>query len=530
MIPKIIHQTWKNHDLPVPASMPESWKALNPDWEYRFWTDEQLADFVEEFYPKLWPLYQAADKPVMKADIARYLILHKFGGIYTDIDTTCLAPLSPLENEHRVVLSQEPIEHWAEHSGPRNMPYLVFNGTMVSPAGHPFWEHVMTTLLACEHAKYVLESTGPLMLTGALLSYKNQSEIALHSCHLFNLESGSGVASAAPEFGDYAPLRISMHHWQGSWFTLAKPNKLEWLKRAWAKLGYLLSRGAYLAPEEAKAQVDTERLNKALPGYNPSQLPTISILIPLRDAAPYLEQSFALLDALDYPKDLIKITFCEGESKDNTLALLHSLIAPRKACYRGIEVVEYSTGINIQRHRRTRPDVQKRRRSAIAKVRNHLISEGLNASDDFALWIDIDVCDYPANILHRLLSENARICTPDCTLEPAGRSFDLNAYLRLKDLKDSRYYKNSFGGIFQPPANHYHRRHLHDMRYLERVQLTAVGGTMLLVHAPVHLAGITFPELPYRDLIETEAFAVWAADMGVQAIGLPQVQIIHAPD
>ena len=43
----------------------------------------------------------------------------------------------------------------------------------------------------------------------------------------------------------------------------------------------------------------------------------------------------------------------------------------------------------------------------------------------------------------------------------------------------------------------------------------------------VHRAGITFPELPYGDLLETEAFGKWANDMGINPIGLPQVEIQH---
>jgi hypothetical protein len=52
---------------------------------------------------------------------------------------------------------------------------------------------------------------------------------------------------------------------------------------------------------------------------------------------------------------------------------------------------------------------------------------------------------------------------------------------------------------------------------------------MLLVDASLHRGGLRFPELPYRDHIETEGFGLLARDLGVGAIGLPQVEILHVP-
>ena len=53
--------------------------------------------------------------------------------------------------------------------------------------------------------------------------------------------------------------------------------------------------------------------------------------------------------------------------------------------------------------------------------------------------------------------------------------------------------------------------------------------TMLLVDAAIHRAGLVFPAQPYRRLIETEAFAAAAHDLGIEMIGLPNLEILHAP-
>lgn len=63
-------------------------------------------------YPALWDLFQATTNPVKKADIARYLMMHQFGGVYADIDTECVGSLDILADEERVILSQEPPAHW----------------------------------------------------------------------------------------------------------------------------------------------------------------------------------------------------------------------------------------------------------------------------------------------------------------------------------------------------------------------------------------------------------------------------------
>lgn len=79
---------------------------------------------------------------------------------------------------------------------------MVFSGTFASPAGHPFWPHVMEMLIRCRHAKKsVLDSTGPLMLTGCVESFRHPEMIALHSCHLFNPSDTDGAVSQSEEFG-----------------------------------------------------------------------------------------------------------------------------------------------------------------------------------------------------------------------------------------------------------------------------------------------------------------------------------------
>jgi len=91
-IPKIIHQIWIG-PRPAPIKWIQSW--LNyikkyPNYQYKLWTQPEL----EKFPMINKHLYQREIKPYAKADIARYEILYKYGGIYIDADIIWLGDKS----------------------------------------------------------------------------------------------------------------------------------------------------------------------------------------------------------------------------------------------------------------------------------------------------------------------------------------------------------------------------------------------------------------------------------------------------
>lgn len=523
MIPKIIHQTWRDHNLPVPKAWPESWKRHNPDWEYRLWTDDDLLALVQTNYPELESLYLSYPKPVQRADMARYLILHHHGGVYADIDTECMGPLDVIADDTRIILSQEPVEH-AFHAHHLGMDMLLFNGVMASPAEHPFWRHLSDVMVRCQHGKKnVLDSTGPLLLTGAYGTYADKNAISVSSCHLFNPLNMQLTASPSPRCGDYAHQTLSHHYWSSSWFSRRRLTRRKVLELKLRRAIHRLTRGPVLTRVGMAQQIDSAVLHRPISRHDVN----ISILIPVRDAEPFLERCFELLTQLTYPKDRMKIVFCEGDSIDGTTAKLAELVAAHKHLFRAIEVTTLEVNATLDRAKRWLPALQRERRSNLAKVRNHLIDQGITDDDDWALWIDVDVCDYAPDIIERLLSEHEKVVTPDCVLDWDGRSYDLNAFNDADESKTLSYYKWVKQGLYMPPASHPARKHLHVLRFLDRVPLTSVGGTMLLVHAAVHKAGLRFPELPYDDLIETEGFGRMCRDFGVHPIGLPNVQIRH---
>jgi hypothetical protein len=525
MIPRIIHQTWKTHEVPERfQAWSKTWRHLNPGWEYRLWSDRDLLEFVAAEYPGFLELFCSYSQGVQRADAARYMLLHHFGGLYADIDTECRQSLASLEAETRVVLAEEPRTHWKPSSEPRGLPYFLFNGVMASPTGHPFWPFLLERMRDARHARDVLDSTGPCLLTACQIAYPRSADIRVEGPMLFNPVDVHGAWSD----GDRSTC-LAVHHWAGTWWN---PGKRSWLgtkknsvlKRIYRARAALTEGKKRVDPAQVRAAICTEALSRDLPTGN-----NIAILVPVRDASQHIERFIRSVEALDWPKDRIKLVFCEGDSEDDSFARLSSAAVRLKADFRDVIVFQSPSGLKIDRSRRSHRKVQRVRRAALAKARNALIDRGVDDTDDWALWIDVDVWRFPEDIVSTLLEAKARIVVPDCVTIPDGPSFDQNSFLTMPVIRDYRYYRMIYDGLFQPPSHYWHRRHLSDLRHSDRVPLDSVGGTMLLVDAALHRGGLRFPEQPYDDLIETEAFGRLARDVGVTPIGLPRVQIMHVP-
>ena len=529
MIPQIIHQIWHSPEYDRGDGTPQSWKSINPDWEYRLWMDQDLVDFFTKDYPDLLELYLSFPNNVQRADLARYVLLHRFGGVYADMDTDCLAPLAPLIVEDRIVLCEEPRIH-AEFVLAFGSDRLIFNGTMASPAGHPFWMHVVRMIVRNRHAmnKDVLISTGPVLLTFSVQAWPSQeSEIEVNSCHLFApLNKWGRVAIDAPH-GEHAMLKLSQHNWSGSWHS--EPTETRWQQFKGYARALKARYGQRMKPisKAVVAQLDKVLLLSPIERLNLERLPQVVIFVPVKDAEPFIDRHMALIDALDWPKDRLRLVYCEGDSQDRSRALLENMQLQKASDFGDFKILSHSSGLRLDRTDRWKPKHQLNRRSAIAAARNRMIREELRDDDEWVLWIDIDVCDFEPDVLRKLLNAKEKIVTPDCVLDRGGPSYDLNTYLETGSPRRSEFFKYVTAGLFQPPANYWRRLHLHDLRFASKVPLTAVGGTMLLVHGSIHRAGLVFPEAPYGYLIETEAFGLMARDAGIVPYGLPDIEIVH---
>ena len=166
-IPKIIHQTWKDNNIPNHwKESPVSWKKHHPDWQYILWTDENNRNFIKTEFPWFLSYYDTYEYNIQRVDAVRYFILYKYGGMYVDCDIACIKniePLLPRDKDFDVLLVETK----------NNIIKTYTNSIMFSKKGAVFWLKVFDRLVY-EHSKHwyhigthlsVMYSTGPSMLT-----------------------------------------------------------------------------------------------------------------------------------------------------------------------------------------------------------------------------------------------------------------------------------------------------------------------------------------------------------------------------
>ncbi|MBS1665476.1 MAG: hypothetical protein JST68_30825 [Bacteroidetes bacterium] len=177
-IPKKIHQIWIG-PYPPPWKWIDSFrKAFTtafPDWEYFLWREEDIAglDLVNR------DLYEKEQYPAGKADILRYELLYRYGGIYIDADAQWL--------------NGKPLDELLERTGPtglfagREDERMVANGVIGCSPLNPLMYYVIRRLRLtfpytrweCGYPSWI--ASGPLFFSDVVLSH----DITVFPTHYF---------------------------------------------------------------------------------------------------------------------------------------------------------------------------------------------------------------------------------------------------------------------------------------------------------------------------------------------------------
>ena len=178
--PPILHQSWKSKSLPDNfQAWSRSWRKNHPTWNYYLWSDEDNDALAREYYPEYYDFFSGLAKDIMKADVARAMYMHRFGGMYADLDTFCLRPLDNLTALGSVLVAKMSADDNFEH----NIP----NAWMASIPGHPFWIYFLE-IVKYSWTRGLYQGspeglTGPIMLKrvvnswNGLCSAENRIEI-----------------------------------------------------------------------------------------------------------------------------------------------------------------------------------------------------------------------------------------------------------------------------------------------------------------------------------------------------------------
>jgi len=198
LIPKKLHFIWIGDETKRPNNCIVTWIEKNPDYEVKIWGNSTLADYE-------WINAKHMDAMLDRelngvADMMRWEILYREGGIVLDVDSICLRPLEDW------MLEFEAFACWESEIA---RPGLIAAGYFGCEAGNRFVGQIINDIKA--EASVVddmaWKTVGPQRLTDSYRRYQYQS-LHIFPSHYFIPEhftgikyQGSGPVYANQEWG-----------------------------------------------------------------------------------------------------------------------------------------------------------------------------------------------------------------------------------------------------------------------------------------------------------------------------------------
>lgn len=210
MIPKIIHFIWLG-PTPIPEyakSNISKWKELYPDYEIKLWVDiDFISNNLLEFYNDN-QLHVA-----FKADIARYHILQKHGGLYFDTD------FKPLKRIPDYFLNFDFLGG-IQNNGEVAIGFIgsIPNSPIIGEIINKLPESIRSNQL---HSTYVNENitgiTGPKFASPIFSKFKRDNNCFFFTPDYFYPYWADEKDRADEDFIITSPLAYAVHHWAAEW-------------------------------------------------------------------------------------------------------------------------------------------------------------------------------------------------------------------------------------------------------------------------------------------------------------------------
>lgn len=187
-IPKIIHQIWYGNEESLPKHFRmfgETWKEHHPGWDYEFWDDDRINNFIHVYYPHYLDVFNSFQYNIQRVDAIRYLILYKIGGMYVDFDVECMRPHDDLISGKTCCFSMEPENHRLRFN-----KSVYFNNALIACIPeHPFMGKIIEMVFSYipkrqrltmeQRFMEVMTTTGPLALVDIYEKYSKKEQIFL---------------------------------------------------------------------------------------------------------------------------------------------------------------------------------------------------------------------------------------------------------------------------------------------------------------------------------------------------------------
>lgn len=231
-VPKIIHQLWKNNKLPDHLKiMQESVLCHHSEYEYKFWTDETLDEFITTYHPSLKPVYDYKFQYIIqKIDFIRLLLLYHYGGIYLDIDNYCMKNLDDLLIYPCTLAITDKNKAFKQ----KHYSFVLNNAFIISEQYNHFIKSVLYHIINytdppdyrefchfnVEHTK-ILKSAGPLCITDVYQKYMYKSMINLIPKNYYigvEYEHGTSIMNVIHDLKNVSKDAYALHLHESSWW------------------------------------------------------------------------------------------------------------------------------------------------------------------------------------------------------------------------------------------------------------------------------------------------------------------------
>ena len=111
---------------------------LNPGWKFRLYDDDENRRLVEDAAPWFTPTFDAYPLGINRIDAVRFMYLYAHGGIYLDLDYTCVRPFSSYAPLGDAPLGDEsPQMLIGEDASERTGLEAAGNSWLAAAKGHP---------------------------------------------------------------------------------------------------------------------------------------------------------------------------------------------------------------------------------------------------------------------------------------------------------------------------------------------------------------------------------------------------------
>lgn len=201
MIPRTIHHIWVGDPMPPHLQdLVRTWRAVHPTWHHVLWTESQLDWLTNQ------ALFDGAEQITshvgqFRADVARYEILHRYGGVYVDCDMEARLPFDGLLD--------------APAFAGRECDRWINNAVLGASPGHPLFAELVETLPEWVERNRHRPGVRPNVLSGPQFLTpiaRRHPDLVVHPTETFYPYSWSELDRGHDDF----PASLAVHHWDNA--------------------------------------------------------------------------------------------------------------------------------------------------------------------------------------------------------------------------------------------------------------------------------------------------------------------------